>query len=334
MKENQVGDGWGKNHIIKVDQTKIFVKSIPVTELELKNKLSTKNVFGIPTFYNYGVGSAGLGVFRELNLHIKTTNWVLNNEISGFPLMYHYRIIKKNSRVQKLTKKALDSHGNYIQNWNNSKKISNYILERKSSEYELLVFLEYIPHVFMKWLRPNIAKLEIVNKKVFKLFDFLKSKGVIHFDAHFGNILTDGNEVYLTDFGLGLDESFELSEKEMIFYKKHINYDYMEYVGCCSVILESSWHDLTKNNKRTLEDRFDLSEETPYYEKVKIMLNNLDEINKIMKLNSSYIKFIKKNKVLIELSNDFFYRLRKDKTKKLEYPSLLVNRELRKLKLI
>ena len=331
---NQVGDGWGKNHIIKVNGAKLFVKSIPVTELELKNNYSTKNVFNIPTFYNYGVGSAGLGVFRELNLHIKTTNWILNGETTGFPLMYHYRIVKKKSGIKKFSKKELDTHKSYISNWNNSKKISNYILERKSSEYELLIFLEFIPHVFTKWLKPNIKELNKVSKKVFRIFDFLKSKGVIHFDAHFGNILTDGKEIYLTDFGLGLDRGFDLSEKEKNFYKKHINYDYMEYIGCCSVILESSWHDLSKGSKAQLEEKFGLSEKTPYYEKVDLMLSNLDEINKIMKLNPSYIQFLKKNMPLIKLSNNFFYGLRKDKKKKLEFPSLLVNRELKKSKFI
>jgi serine/threonine protein kinase len=334
MKGNQIGDGWGKNHIIKVDGKKLFVKSIPVTELELKNSFSTKNVFGIPTFYNYGVGSAGLGVFRELNLHVKTTNWVLNREIDGFPLMYHYRIVKKNSRAKKLSKKALEAHESYISNWNDSKRISNYILQRKNSEYELLVFLEYIPHVFMKWLKPNIGKFNQVSKKVFRIFDFLKSKGVIHFDAHFGNILTDGKEVYLTDFGLCLDKSFELSDKEKVFYKRHINYDYMEYIGCCSVVLESSLHDLTKANKTLLEDKIGLKEKMPYYEKVDLMLNNLDEVNKVMKLNLTYVQFLKKNLVLIKLSNNFFYELHKDKKKKLEFPSLQVNKELKKLKLV
>ena len=39
---------------------------------------------------------------------------------------------------------------------------------------------------------------------------FLRQHGIVHFDAHFGNVLTDGDEFYLADFGLVLDGTFEL----------------------------------------------------------------------------------------------------------------------------
>ena len=54
---------------------------------------STKNLYDLPTYYQYGVGSAGFGVFRELVANIKTTNWVLQGAIANFPLLYHARII-------------------------------------------------------------------------------------------------------------------------------------------------------------------------------------------------------------------------------------------------
>ena len=85
--------GWGTNHIIKIGNSKVFVKRIPLTDIEYQNMFSTKNHYNLPTYYNYGVGSAGFGAFRELVTHIKTTNWVLKGEIENFPLMYHYRIV-------------------------------------------------------------------------------------------------------------------------------------------------------------------------------------------------------------------------------------------------
>ena len=85
--------GWGENHIIKLGGSKVFVKRIPVTDLEYNHMFSTRNLYDLPTYYNYGVGSAGFGVFRELLTHIRTTNWVLQGAIENFPLMYHYRIM-------------------------------------------------------------------------------------------------------------------------------------------------------------------------------------------------------------------------------------------------
>ena len=39
---------------------------------------------------------------------------------------------------------------------------------------------------------------------------FLRNQGIIHLDTNFFNMLTDGTRVYLTDFGLALDQHFEL----------------------------------------------------------------------------------------------------------------------------
>ena len=58
--------GWGSSGITKLGATQIFVKRIPMTTLELENAYSTKNHYRLPTYYSYGIGSAGLGVWREI----------------------------------------------------------------------------------------------------------------------------------------------------------------------------------------------------------------------------------------------------------------------------
>lgn len=79
-------------------RSKVFVKRVPVTNIEFDNLFSTRNLYNLPTYCNYGFGSTGFGVFRELVTHIKTTNWVLSGAIATFPLMYHYRIIPFSGR--------------------------------------------------------------------------------------------------------------------------------------------------------------------------------------------------------------------------------------------
>src|SRR5262245_26867743 len=87
--ESEPFNNWGRNQVIDIGRSKVFVKRVPVTDVEYENMFSTRNLYDLPTFYNYGLGSVGLGVFRELVTHIKTTNWVLDGAIGTFPLMYH-----------------------------------------------------------------------------------------------------------------------------------------------------------------------------------------------------------------------------------------------------
>ena len=45
-------------------------------------------------------------------------------------------------------------------------------------------------------------------------------------DAHFENILTDGEQLYYSDFGLALSDKFTLSNIENHFTKDNADYDY------------------------------------------------------------------------------------------------------------
>ncbi|GIE98248.1 hypothetical protein Ari01nite_57130 [Paractinoplanes rishiriensis] len=55
--------------------------------------------------------------------------------------------------------------------------------------------------------------------------DFLAGQGLVHFDAHFGNLLTDGERVYFADFGLALHTGFGLTPAESGFLRRHAGYD-------------------------------------------------------------------------------------------------------------
>src|SRR5262245_16706023 len=74
-----VGSGIGGSAVsLEIDGTPVFAKRVPLTDLERRpdNVMSTANLFQLPTFYQYGVGSAGFGAWRELAAHQMTTNWV------------------------------------------------------------------------------------------------------------------------------------------------------------------------------------------------------------------------------------------------------------------
>ena len=66
----------GKSALISINDTPVFVKKVPLTDLEQlpQHFMSTANIFDLPPSYQYGVGSAGFGAWRELATHIMTTN--------------------------------------------------------------------------------------------------------------------------------------------------------------------------------------------------------------------------------------------------------------------
>ncbi len=71
----------------------VFAKRVPLTDLERRDEHlgSTANLFGLPAFYHYGLGSTGCGVWRELAAAQAATDWVLSGRCESFPLLYHWR---------------------------------------------------------------------------------------------------------------------------------------------------------------------------------------------------------------------------------------------------
>ncbi|MEH2110503.1 hypothetical protein [Nostoc sp.] len=302
---NESSTGWGMNHAIVLGESKVFVKRVPVTNIEFDNLFSTRNLYDLPTYCNYGFGSTGFGIFRELVTHIKTTNWVLSGAIASFPLMYHYRIIPFFGRRADVDRSRLKS---YVEYWGNSANAGNYVLDRAKANYELVLFLEYIPYVLETWLRENPNKLQKSLDELRTTISFLRTKGIIHFDAHFRNILTDGRQTYLTDFGLVLDKSFTLTKDEESFFNQNTFYDYGEVLRNLGHLIQSSYDLCSENDKRRITEKYGIKEGLKHYELRSILLDNIEQINAdgVMKLDEFYVASIVKYRSIIALMQDFF----------------------------
>lgn len=148
--------GWGASQTLAFENSKVFVKRVPVTKLEYDNLFSTANLYQLPTFCNYGLGSTGFGVFRELLTYLKTTHWVLQGETAHFPLLYHYRLLPYAGPWAEVDDEA---HREFVASWANNENLSRYALERAKAPYELILCLEHIPYVLESWLRENPQQL-------------------------------------------------------------------------------------------------------------------------------------------------------------------------------
>ncbi|MGW7448401.1 protein kinase family protein [Kitasatospora sp. NPDC054795] len=230
-----VGSGiGGRSAELDIDGTRVFVKRVPLTDIESRpeNVRSTANLFGLPLFYQYGVGSAGFGAWRELAVHIMTTNWVLGREYEGFPLTYHWRVLPDSP-----PEGFVDEFGGIdgaVAHWEGSQAVRERLEAIGRSSCSLVLFLEHVPQTLGTWLHEHreIAAPTGAGSPYLWVEDslargaaFMSSRGLVHFDAHFRNILTDGRLIYFADFGLALSSGFELSAAEEQFLADHLVYD-------------------------------------------------------------------------------------------------------------
>jgi hypothetical protein len=223
----------GNSALISINDMPIFIKQIPLTDLEKQpeNFRSTANIFDLPLWYQYGIGSAGFGAWRELATHILTTNWVITAECPNFPILYHWRILPTNPTDVNIAEWGdMDKYSAY---WENASTIRKRMEDLNNASTHITLFLEYIPQNLQEWLSAQIIKnddtaasaIAFVNDNLKKTNGFMKKNNLIHFDSHFKNILTDGSLLYFSDFGLALSSKFELTAAEKKFFNLHKNYD-------------------------------------------------------------------------------------------------------------
>ncbi|WP_277212502.1 protein kinase family protein [Isoptericola croceus] len=231
-----IGSGiGGKTLLLEVEGTSVFVKQVRLTDLERRpeNVGSTANLFELPTFCHYGVGSIGgpgFGAWRELAVHTTTTSWVVSGDYEGFPLMYHWRVLT--DAGQPLPEELADVE-RAVAYWGGGPGIRHRIEALQQSSASIMLFLEYIPQNLHDWLGVQIGSGDEAAERACAMVDdelkagisFMNARGLLHFDTHFENILTDGSRLYFADYGLAISSGFELAPDEADFFDEHLSYD-------------------------------------------------------------------------------------------------------------
>jgi hypothetical protein len=224
----------GKSALMEVAGTPVFVKRVPLIDVETRPEhvRSTANLSKLPAFCHYGIGAIGapgFGAWRELAAHIMTTNWVLAAEYEGFPLMYHWRVLPDSTPLPE----ELADVDRAVAYWGGGSRVRRRIEALQRSSASIALFLEYIPQNLHQWLGTRVKAGDeaadlacaLVERDLAAGTSFMNSRGLLHFDAHFENILTDGRRLYFADYGLALSSRFELSPDEADFFDQHQSYD-------------------------------------------------------------------------------------------------------------
>jgi hypothetical protein len=172
-----------------------------------------------------------------------TTNWVLGKLCGAFPLLYHWRVVD----VPPADARAPEGQAELARTvayWHGSPAVRERLEAIERSSARVVLFLEYIPQSLDEWLTAQVASGDEAVESACALVEhglrsgisFMNARGLQHFDAHFGNILTDGRRLYFADFGLATSARFELSEAELTFLAFHGGYD-----GCYTVTRLVNW---------------------------------------------------------------------------------------------
>lgn len=117
--------------------------------------------------------------------------------------------------------------------WGGGSAVRHRIEALQHSTARLMLFLEYIPQNLHDWLGVQVGAGDEAAEQACAMVDdelragvsFMNARRLLHFDAHFQNILTDGRRLFFADYGLTISSRFELSREEADFFHRHHSYD-------------------------------------------------------------------------------------------------------------
>ncbi len=298
-----IGSGIGGTSVsLEIEGIPVFAKVVPLTDLERlpENIMSTANLFNLPPYYQYGVGSTGFGVWRELAAHVMTTNWVLGKQCECFPLLYHWRVLPGLSPTRAPASDEQAEIERMVAYWEGSPAVRERLEAIARASAQVVLFLEYIPQNLQEWLTARVAigdeavglDIAIVERSLQTGVAFMNAMGLMHFDTHFHNILTDGRQLYFADFGLATSPRFELSEAELAFLGIHERHD-----ACDTVTQLVNWLVMACTDARNASAR---------NEYIRRYAEGADPIN----MPSSVAATIKRYAPIAATMNDFYWKLR------------------------
>ncbi|KZM75203.1 serine/threonine protein phosphatase [Nocardia terpenica] len=218
---NGVGVGGG-SAVLDVEGVSVFAKRIPLTDRELAHRGSTSNLFGLPVFCQYGIGGPSFNAWRELAANIIVTNGVLSGQTRAFPMLYHWRVLPGRSPIA-AEHADLDA---VVAAYDGCPAVGDRLEALAAASSSLVLFCEHIRDPISNWLRENpIGKAAAVERQLLQIVTFLRDRELLHMDGHFGNMRTNGERIYLSDFGLATSPRFDLSAAERDFAERHTTHD-------------------------------------------------------------------------------------------------------------
>jgi hypothetical protein len=317
-KAEQLATGIGGTTLaFDIEGTRVFAKRVRLTDLERRpqHQMSTANIYELPTFCQRNVGSPGFGVWRELVANVMTTGWVLSQQLESFPLMYHWRVLEGAAAAgaAPLPSELADIE-RMVSYWEGSEAMGVRLKALADATASVMIFLEYMPWNLSTWLDQQMAAgreamesaCTMVNHGLTVDVPLMNSLGLLHGDAHYDNILTDGNRLYFADLGLATSARFALSSDELGYLQHNASLD-------CGYVLANWVNWLVKvwsPTVRTLRERMEL---------VRAITQGQALHGLIPDLPSGVAAIIQRHAPIATAVNDFYVKLHSD-SRDVPYP--------------
>lgn len=214
----------GSTSVLTVDGGRVFVKLIPIADLELDHPHSTANLFGVPTYCQYGMfrlAGPGFSAWRELAANRVVTDGVLAGETESFPLLHHWRVMPGRPPVAP-EHQDVDA---VVAQFEGAPGVRARLEALAGATSSLVLFCEYLPQPLGDWLADPLERAELFERQLFDIVAFLRSRELLHMDGHFTNLRADDERVHLVDFGLATSPRFDLSPTEREFATRNVAHD-------------------------------------------------------------------------------------------------------------
>lgn len=210
--------------VLDVGGIPVFVKRIPITDRELAQPHSTANLFDLPLACQYGMhhlAGPGFGAWRELAANEATTDGVLRGECAAFALLHHWRVLPGREVVAP-EHEDVDA---VVAQFGGDPAVRTRFEELAAATSSLVLFLEHLPEPLVDRSGDLLIGAEAFERQLFDAVSFLRSREILHMDGHLGNMRSDGEQIYLVDFGLATSPRFDLSDAERDFVAQNVDHD-------------------------------------------------------------------------------------------------------------
>jgi Phosphotransferase enzyme family len=305
---------WGTSGVARMGNERVFVKRIPITALELAREGSTKNHYRLPLHYAYGVGSLGFGVWREHAALQKTSSWVSSGLCPSFPLVHHWRILRKLGRPRGLD---AEDQARYVRYWNGSKRVGQFHAARAAATSELIAVLECREQTLLDAVRRDPLRTEDLVGRSVEAARFLGRHGLVHFDLHHRNVMIDRRGAYLIDFGLVWDEGFELSARERAFGRAHRAYDEALLVALTAWHVLGKFREASPRTQTRIRSRIGIERPGRRPDLLRALLENLEAVTDRggLRLPKSYVDIVERSRELTLFVSEFLRKMGSGKRK-------------------
>lgn len=231
LRDGRVGQGIGGSHaVLEVQGHRVFAKSVPLTDTERTAPRSTANLFGLPPACQYGVRSPGINAWRELAALEHATARALDGDPVDVAMLLHWRVLPGCDLGVPAELADVDE---VVAFFGGDASVARRIEAIAAASWSLVLVLEHVPTTVQDWLASELtsgaeaatAAVDHLDGVLVASLRALNAGGVLHLDAHLGNVLTDGVGLHLADFGLATSPSFDLTAAERRFVAEHDLYD-------------------------------------------------------------------------------------------------------------